>query len=159
MIATWLAGKISGLIIFCIACLAPILLVGWIWEAVLLHGIGFTVPVFGWHVTLAHGAIEDRDNAFRARDDALGKLKISESNLATCRGNEGRLQSAINVQNDHVKALADETAAANARAAAALAKAKQSREKAETTATQILNTKPGADLCQSADALILENAR
>ena len=92
MIAGWLAGKLSGILIFCVACTAPFLLIGCIVFAVQLHGIS----LFGWHIV--DGAIHGREIAEQARDDALKDLGIAhgnitnlESGLAQCNASVDKL--------------------------------------------------------------------
>lgn len=53
-IAGWLAGKVSGLIIFCLACLGAILIPVTIYQTVQIYGAGFPLPIIG-QVTLVEG--------------------------------------------------------------------------------------------------------
>lgn len=97
MIASWLAGKLSGIIIFCMACLMPICAIGWAVEGVELHGIHIPFPIWG-PINLVDGAIGARDAAVTARNKAL-------SDLGTARGNESRLSAGLDQCNASVEKL------------------------------------------------------
>jgi hypothetical protein len=93
-----------------------------------------------------------------AKRDA-GLLSAAVSDLAQCRDNVQAQKDAIALQNGRVdawKAEAERMAgeADKARQTAALA-----RRKAERTAADILAARPGADVCQSIDALIMGESR
>jgi hypothetical protein len=93
-----------------------------------------------------------------AKRDA-GLLSAAVSDLAACRDNVQAQKDAIALQNGRVdawKAEAERMAgeADKARQTAALA-----RRKAERTAAEILAARPGADVCQSIDALIMGESR
>jgi hypothetical protein len=88
-----------------------------------------------------------------------GLLSAAVSDLAQCRDNVQAQKDAITLQNGRVdawKAEAERMAgeADKARQTAALA-----RRKAERTAAGILAARPGADVCQSIDALIMGESR
>lgn len=117
MIATWLGGKLSGLIIFAVACTAPFLLIFWIWEAVELHGVVLPLPsgfpLYGpWE--FVHGAIPDRIAAEKARDQALKDLGLAQGNevmlkkgLAMCRASIDGLAAAGKAREDNAQAKVD----------------------------------------------------
>lgn len=146
MIAGWLAGKISGLIIFAIACLSIPLAIAAGIQTVRLDGIS----LFGWH--LVDGAIYAEQQAEHARDRALQDLGVCHTNVKT-------LQASIDLQNGHIKDLGDKTAAAGAKADAALKDAATKSQQLTQLAQKILAAKAGADQCKSADALILESVQ
>ena len=146
MIATWLAGKLSGLIIFVIACTAPFLLVGFLWEAIALHGIEIPFPIWGpFHLVV--GALHARDLAYQARDKALRDLGISQGNVT-------RLQAGINICNasvDTMKTEGDKRAkAAQDQIDAAVKLAKQLGANLSAVAA----IKSSAEACPVADAIL-----
>lgn len=144
MIATWLAGKLSGIIIFCLACAAiPLAIVAGV-QTVRLDG--FTL--FWWHVV--DGAIPARDAALKARDKAL-------MDLGTCHGNVTTLEANIGIQNGKIADMGKQSAADRAASDAAYAALASQRKTNASKIAQILATKPGADQCASADNLILES--
>lgn len=79
--------------------------------------------------------------------------------LTTCHDNTATLSGSLAAQNVRIAALGKETAAATKRAAAALAQAVTGRQTADDQAAAILAAKPSADLCQSADELILRSVK
>jgi hypothetical protein len=79
--------------------------------------------------------------------------------LGTCRGNVERLDAALNRQNVAVKAFEARGQAMAAALAEAARAAKISRAEAQRAAAEILQARPGADVCDSADRLILEVVR
>jgi hypothetical protein len=139
MIAAWLAGKPMQIAVLTLAALAILALPALAVQTVRLDGISF----FGWH--LVEGALAARDAA--------------RQGAAACNAAGTALHAALDQQNAHIAALGKATAAAQARMRTALAAARVQSAKAAETEAQILAARPGADLCQSADALILEDVR
>jgi hypothetical protein len=125
--------------VLALAALAILALPALAVQTVRLDGISF----FGWH--LVEGALAARDAA--------------RQGVAACHSAGAALDGALARQNAQVAALARASADAQARAQAALAAARAQSAKAAATEAQILAARPGADLCQSADALILEDVR
>jgi hypothetical protein len=146
MIAGWLAGKVSGLIIFCVACLAIPLAIGLGIQTVRLDG----VSLFGWHVI--DGALYEKQQAVQARDLAL-------KNYGICQGNEQKLNASIIEQNAKILILGRATANAQAAADEALKAAQTRTTQLQAAEARILAAKPGADQCKSADTLILESVK
>ncbi len=122
MVQTWLAGKISGIAIFVLACLMPICAVGWAWEGVALHGLSVPAPsgfpLYGPYV-LVDGAIGARDRAIAARQVALGERDAARKDRDRWKGNAQRLGAGLDRCNDSVTDLAVK---GKAREAAAQAK-------------------------------------
>lgn len=87
------------------------------------------------------------------------KLKTSEDNLSTCRGNVNALNASIDSQNHAVDALASESAARTREAERRASQARQDRITASSEATRILTARPGSDSCVSALDLIREAAK
>lgn len=79
--------------------------------------------------------------------------------LAICRGNVERLTASVDRQNAAVRAFEARGQAMTAALAEAARAAKISRSEAQREATGILAARPGADVCESADRLILEVVR
>lgn len=144
MIATWLTGKLSGIIIFVLACLSIPLGIAAGVQTVRLDGIS----LFGWH--LIDGAIYAEQQAESARDAAL-------KDLGTCQSNERTLQASIAMQNGAIHDLGIKTTEAEAKANAALDDVAAKSKQMAALEQKIMAAKPGADQCKSADALILEN--
>lgn len=154
MIEGWLAGKLSGIIIFCVACMAPIFLVAWIWEAVALHGIEIPFPIFGpFH--LVDGAIHARELAEHVRDKALADLK-------TCHTNTDTLTAALNKSNASIEDLHRQsdmaTAAADARLALETAKRNGLQKQLDKIAGAHIDTSSPGAAAISLDSLIRESA-
>ncbi len=144
MIAGWLAGKLSGIIIFCIACAAiPLAIIAGV-QTVRLDGFTF----LWWHIV--EGAIPARDAAIKARDRAL-------TDLGTCHANVAGLEDKIAIQNGKIADLGKESADAKAKADAAYAALADARKSNAAKIAQIMAAKPGPDQCKSADDLILES--
>lgn len=85
MIAAWLAGKVSGLIIFCLACLGVLLIPAMIVQTVRING----VSVFGWYAIQGYKPMYEAD----------------ERDLATLRGNNAALTNGLNTCNGSIDAL------------------------------------------------------
>ena len=153
MIAGWLAGKLSGIIIFVMACLMPITAIGWGYEAVKLHGIGFTGP-FGIHVVLAHGAILDRDNAIKDKATAETARDAALRDLATAHKSISNLEGGLGQCNDSIAKLAKTGNAIQDAASklAALAAKGQDQLKGNLAAVQAIQST--AEKCPAADAIV-----
>lgn len=85
MIAAWLAGKVSGIIIFCLACLGVILIPAMIVQTVRING----VSVFGWYAIQGYKPLYEAD----------------EKALTTLRGNNAALDHGLTVCNGSIDAL------------------------------------------------------
>jgi hypothetical protein len=158
MIEGWLAGKLSGLIIFVVACTAPLFAVVAGYEAVHLHGISIPVPIIG-RVELVHGAIADRLMAEQARDAALKARDLALANLKVSRANQQKLSAALNTANASIAALGEkskqDTAAAEAKLAQERAKGAGVKARLrDIDNTRVDTSSPGA-AAVSVDALIL----
>jgi hypothetical protein len=79
--------------------------------------------------------------------------------LATCQGNQQALTKSLDAQNASLAALKAQGDAATASAAKALQAAAAATTAAQASATKVMAAKPGADVCASADALILETLK
>ena len=77
-------------------------------------------------------------------------------NLITCQGNQDALTKAVEAQNASLAALKAQGAAATASATRAVQATLSASASAQASAARLLAAKPGADICASADALILE---
>lgn len=92
-----------------------------------------------------------RDNLDQVTDQRDAALR----DFGTCRGNTDRLQAAVDRQNSALNALKTESDRKTAEAEKAASAARAASAKAASSAKAILAAKPGADMCASADALIL----
>lgn len=146
MVAAWATNKVLTIFVCVLALLGLIMTPVAAVQNVRLDGIS----LFGWH--LVDGAVQARDVAYAARDKAL-------SDLGTCNANTKGLRAAINTQNASISALGKETADAKARAAAAILAAKAGRQGAAANQRAIIAATAGADVCKSANDLIVENAK
>lgn len=157
-VITWLTGKLSGIIIFVLACSAPVFAVAAGYEAVKLHGISIPLPIVG-RIELVHGAVADRLMAEQARDQALKDRDLARNNLQTARANEQKLTAALNSANASIAALGEKSKQDTASAEAKLA---QERAKGQALAARLASldksridtSSPGA-AAVSLDALIL----
>jgi hypothetical protein len=139
MLSAWLAGKTVRIVVFLLAALAVPALPALAIQTARLNGISF----FGWH--LVQGALDARDAARRQAD--------------ACNAAGAALNDALVRQNARIEALGKASAAAQARARTALSQARTQNAKAAAAQARILAARPGGDLCQSADALILESVK
>lgn len=153
MIAGWLAGKLSGIIIFCIACLAPITAIGWGYEAVKLHGIGFDGP-FGIHVVLAHGAILDRDNAIKDKMTAEADRDRYKKDLDTAHKSIGNLQGGLTQCNGSVDKLHDTGTAITAAANKLVIQAAKGQDQLKGNLAAIAAIQSTGEKCPAADAIL-----
>lgn len=156
-VTTQLGNTVVKIVVVASALLAPVFLVCWVMTWVELRGMGFDVPLFG-HVTIAHGAIEDRDNAKRAQAAAEKAKGIAEANLKTAQANEASLTGALNKANASIKALGEQSkkdeAAAAARVAAEQAKRKVLAGQLAALANAKIDTSsPAAAALSAADML------
>jgi hypothetical protein len=87
---------------------------------------------------------------------AQAQADTASRNLVACQGNQDALTKSLSVQNASLAALKAQGAAATASADKAVAAASSASTAAQASAAKLLASKPGADLCTSADALILE---
>lgn len=78
-----------------------------------------------------------------------------DARLTACKGNVERLDGALKAQGAAVTALKAESAQRSAEAAKALTAARSATTAANRRVGAILAAKPGADMCASADDLIL----
>lgn len=101
MIATWLADKVWGIVIFCVACLSVILLPALVVQTVRINGI----TILGWSITDGYKPLYEKD----------------EAALVTLRGNNAALSDGIKVCNASVDQLHAAGAKATADAQAAIA--------------------------------------
>jgi len=135
MIATWLAGKLSGLIIFLIACLSIILVPVSAIQTVRLNGIS----VFGWYAVHGYKPMWEAD----------------ERDLVTLRDNQQTLKTGLNACNagvDATKAAGNAMRdAANALIAAAAANANSL--KGNIAAIAAVKASP-TETCPVADSII-----
>lgn len=142
VIAEWLAGKVSGLIIFGLACAAPILLIGCIWLNVELNGIALG----SWHIV--DGAIHKKELAEKDRDQA-------RSDLATARVNVATLDAGLTRCNASVAAL---KVAGDQRVKDAQQKVDQAnsrRRSVEASIAAIRAVKSTGEKCPAVDEIIM----
>ena len=90
---------------------------------------------------------------------AQAQADAASRNLVTCQGDQGALSKSLDAQNASLAALKAQGQTATAAADKALAAAASESLTARASAGRLLATKPGADLCASADALILETLK
>lgn len=152
MIEGWLAGKLSGIIIFAVACTAPFLLVFWIWEAVELHGIEIPLPLFG-HIELVHGAIADKVMAEQARDKANAARDKALADLVTSQGNEATLKAGLKTCNDSVADLKKKGEAQQAKAQAAVDAALKAQKGMQSRIAALESIKPTDEKCAVVDQI------
>lgn len=139
-------AALAKVIILVLAFLSLIAIPAAIVQTVRLDGIS----LFGWHIV---------DGALQAATDSQNAAAAAQKSLGTCQANRTTLQASIDQQNTQIQALGQASATAQARAAQALAAAQAKANVANAREAQIMAAKPGADLCRSADALILENVQ
>ncbi|MBW7903794.1 MAG: hypothetical protein H3C26_20185, partial [Rhodocyclaceae bacterium] len=86
---------------------------------------------------------------------------VAEAQLETCRGNTGRLQESINVQNDAIRLLAAEARAAHRDVEAARREAERQAALHERRADELRQwqRRAGEDDCAAARRLLAEVPR
>lgn len=101
MIATWLAGKVSGIIIFLIACLSIVLIPAVIVQTVRLNGIS----VFGWYAVDGYKPMYEKllfkDNIL------LGNVSALQGGLDRCNVSVTGLAAAGKTMTAAAQALVD----------------------------------------------------
>jgi len=90
---------------------------------------------------------------------AQAQADTATRNLTTCQGNQDALTKSLSTQNASLAALKAQGDAATASADKAVQAATTASTAAQAAAVKLLAAKPGADLCTSADALILETVK
>lgn len=103
----------------------------------------------------ARAALVDPVSKRRWQDLAIERGR----DLGTCRGNVAELDAGLTRQNAAVKAFEAQGQAMTAALAQAARAARNSQVQAQREAAGILQARPGADGCRSADQLILEVVR
>ena len=134
MIATWLAGKLSGIIIFCIACLSIILIPAVIVQTVRINGISF----FGWYAVDGYKPMFERD----------------EKDLVTYRNNQAALQNGLNICNTSVDNIAKAGKMMTDIAQELADQAKQSAEQLRGNISALQSIKSSDEKCPVADFII-----
>lgn len=134
MIAGWLAGKASGIIIFCVACLSVVLLPMVIVQTVRIDGL----DLGGWYAVQGYKP----------------QLERAQTDLATLHANNAALDHGLNTCNASVDALkkAGDIFTANAQKLIDAANGMASR--ANTNAAAVAAIKATDAKCPSADAII-----
>lgn len=134
MIEGWLAGKLSGIIIFAVACLSVILLPMVVVQTVRIDGL----DLGGWYAVDGYKPLYER---------AL-------TELVTLRGNNHALEHGLETCNASVDALkkAGDTMTANAQALIAAANGLQPPLAAAAAAVRAM--KSSNEKCPVADAII-----
>lgn len=94
----------------------------------------------------------------RQIEKLTGNVAQLSADLGTCRTNKVTLQNAIDRQNSLVTAWKADGDRRSAEAQKAVDAARAGATLASRDAARIMAIKPGADLCQSADALIIGSA-
>jgi len=136
LILSWLTSKLAGPILgACSGVLLIALIALWIASSATEAGLRSAVKTA------------------QTQADAAGR------NLAACQGNQDALTKSLNTQNASLVALKAQGDAATASADKAVAAASSASTAAQATAAKLLAAKPGADLCASADAMILETLK
>jgi hypothetical protein len=136
LILSWLTSKLAGPILgACSGVLLVALFALWIASSATEAGLRSSVK------------------SAQAQTDAATR------NLATCQGNQDALTKSLDAQNASLAALKARGDAATASADKAVAAASTASSAAQASAAKLLASKPGADLCASADALILETLK
>lgn len=87
------------------------------------------------------------------------RLSAAQADLATARGNAATLQAQIDRQNDAVQRLNEGAAARLANGAAERSRASEGVASAAALSAKLAKAQAGADVCASADALILETVK
>lgn len=98
-------------------------------------------------------AINDPETGWKAA------LNTCTANLATARGNTATVRDALDRQNDALESVKAAAAARQAAGAAERAKAEQAVARVKAQNAKLATAQAGADMCVSADQLILENVK
>ena len=135
-ILSWLTSKLAGPILgACSGLLLAALAALWIASQATQAGLRSSVK------------------AAQAQTDAATR------NLATCQGDQDALTKSLDAQNASLAALQKQGQTATATADKAIAAASSASAQAQASAARLLAARPGADICASADALILETLK
>lgn len=134
MIASWLAGKASGIIIFCIACLSVVLLPMVVVQTVRIDGL----DLGGWYAVEGYKPLYER----------------SLTELVTLRGNNAALDHGLQTCNASVDALkiAGDLLTRNAQKLIAIAGQMQSRLDGNAAAVHAMKSSDAK--CPTVDAII-----
>jgi len=136
LILSWLTSKLAGPVLgACSGVLLIALIVLWVASTATEAGLRSSVKT------------------------AQAQADTASRNLVTCQGNQDALTKSLNTQNASLAALKAQGDAATAAADKALTAASTASHAAQASAATLLAAKPGADLCASADALILETLK
>lgn len=134
MIAAWLAGKLSGMIIFVLACFGAILIPVTIYQTVQIYGAGFSLPIIG-HVNIVTGLKPEITSLNGLLDKA--NLKVQQVS-DECSRHTRELEAVGN------KAVADQKALTD-KAEAELAKEQEANKKRTAHLMEILNNAKKSD--------------
>lgn len=133
LILSWLTSKLAGPILgACSGLLLAALIALWIASSATEVGLRASVKT------------------------AQAQADAATRNLVTCQGNQQALSQSLDAQNASLAALKAQGDAATASATKAVQAAASASAAAQTSVAKLLGAKPGADVCASADALILE---
>lgn len=125
MIATWLAGKVSGIVIFCIACLSIVLVPALAIETVRLNGIS----ILGWYAVDGYKPLYEK--LLQQQPTLLANNATLKQEVKTCNAHVDSLAKAGQAQTAATQDAVNKAAAAQSslvQARAALAKIKASNE-------------------------------
>lgn len=139
MIAAWLAGKVSGIIIFCVACLSVVLLPAVIIQTVRINGIS----VFGWYAVDGYKPMLAAEKA---------KATILESNQIT-------LKSAVTACNSSIDLYAQAGKRMEAAAKQYADAAKALEDQLKTNIAAIRSIKSTDEKCPTADVILRAGLR
>lgn len=131
MIAGWLAGKISGIIIFLIACLSIVLLPAVVIQTVRINGIS----VFGWYAVSGYKPLYEAD----------------ERDLVTLRGNQRELQRGLDTCNASVTSLKTASDALNKATQALIEQRLKEAEQFQSRINAVQAIKSTGAKCPSVD--------
>ena len=134
MIAGWLAGKVSGIIIFCVACLSVVLLPMLIVQTIRIDGLDLA----GWYVVKGYKPLYE---AVSRNNDIL-------------KANQVTLQAGLDTCNASVKAakLAGDKRVSAAQAL--IAEANKKRDKDDATIAAMRRILSSKEVCAVADTII-----
>lgn len=139
MIAGWLANKALGMLIFCIACLAPFLLVGMIVQTVRIDGL----DLGGLYLVQGYKA----------------EAASAEHDLDTLRSNQASLRHGLDVCNTSVDSIAKAAGMMTANAKALIDAAAPLRSAAAGAVKVINAIKSTRETCPTADSIFTEGFR
>lgn len=134
MIAAWLSGKISGLIIFCLACLSVVLLPMLVVQTVRIDGFDLA----GWYVVKGFRPLYLQD----------------ENDLKTLRTNQDTLKAGIATCNGSVDALKKIGDARVADAQSKIAAAEGRALSLQAIIIKLENIKSTNEVCPVADQIL-----